>query len=87
VLAYQCVQWLRHQLKRSDIHASWTTLRTTLAQHHRNTVSFNTADDATLHVRKSAIPSAQASTLYAALNLPRKPGKITKRTFRPERDL
>jgi transposase len=87
VLAYQCVQWLRLQLRNAGIHASWQSVRKTLARHHRITASFNTADGATLHVRKSSTPSAQAAAIYDALNLPQKPGKVTKRTFRAERDL
>lgn len=87
VLAYQCVQWLRRQLKAAGINASWHQLRKTLQRHQRVTVSFNTADGGTLHVRKSATPSAAVIAIYDALNLPHKPGKVTKRIFRPERDL
>jgi transposase len=87
VLAYQCVQWLRRQLKAAGIDASWHQLRKTLQRHQRVTVSFNTAQGGRLHVRKSATPSAAAAAIYDALGLPHKPGKVTKRTFRPERDL
>lgn len=87
VLAYQCVQFLRRKLKAAGIHASWHTIRQTLADQHRITVTFNTKDGGTLHVRKASTPNADAAAIYDALGLNHKPGAITKRLFRSERDL
>jgi transposase len=87
VLAYQCVQYLRRQLKAKGIHATWTTLRKTLASQQRITARFQVASGGTMHVRKATIPDAETAAIYRALGLDSKPGGTKKRHFRPERDL
>ena len=87
VLAYQCVQFLRRQLKAQGIDASWNSIRKTLAQQQRITASFNAAAGGTLHVRKATAPDAAASAIYRALGLNDKPGGIKKRLFKQEHDL
>jgi transposase len=87
VLAYQCVQFLRRKLKAQGIDASWTTLRKTLSRQTRVTACFATQTGRTLHVRKSTTPDAEAAAIYNALSMNPKPGGVSKRTFRPERDL
>jgi transposase len=87
VLAYQCVQYLRRQLKAKGIDASWTSIRKTLANQQRITARFEAASGGTLHVRKATTPDADAAAIYQALGLDHKPGGIKKRHFRPERDL
>jgi hypothetical protein len=85
VLAYQCVQYLRRQLKAID--APWTTLRKTLASQQRITARFQVASGGTLHVRKATIPDAETAAIYQALGLDSKAGGRKQRHFRPERDL
>lgn len=87
VLAYQCVQFLRYQLKAKGIDASWNTIRKTLSQQQRITASFQAAAGGTLHVRKATTPDAEAAAIYRALGLDDKPGGTRKRLFRQERDL
>ena len=87
VLAYQCVQYLRRKLKAGGIHASWTSIRKTLASQQRITARFDAASGGTLHVRKATTPDADTAAIYQALGLDSKPGGIKKRHFRPERDL
>ena len=53
VLAYQMVQVIRRRLRERDEHASWATLRSTLAAQHRVTATFGCADGRTLHVRQA----------------------------------
>ena len=87
VLAYQCVHFIRTKLALQNIHERWGTLRTTLEKQRRVTATFTTRNGDVLHVRKTAQPCAQAKAITNALKLPPRPGKITRRTFRPERDL
>jgi len=44
VLAYQCVQLIRRQLKEKGIEASWGSLRETLTVQRRVTASFKRKD-------------------------------------------
>jgi transposase len=82
VLAYQCVQFLRRRLKEAGIDAGWATVREALSGQRRLTASFRTAEgDATLHVRKTSTPEAEAAAIYAALGLDPRPGGVKKRRF------
>ena len=74
VLAYQCVQLIRRQLKAKGIDASWTLLRETLSVQRRVTASFTRNDGGTLHVRKATQPEARLKTIYSALGLDSLPG-------------
>lgn len=87
VLAYQCVQFLRTKLKAQGITSNWASLRKTLSQQHRITASFAAKNGGTLHVRKATTPDADTQAIFTALGLAHKPGKLTKRLFRPEYDL
>jgi hypothetical protein len=88
VLAYQGVQFLRRRLKEAGIDAGWATLRETLSGQRRLTASFRTVEgDATLHVRKTSAPEAEAAALYAALGLDPRPGGVKKRRFHHGSDL
>lgn len=75
------------QTQGQGIDASWITLRKALSRQTRVTASFATPTGATLHVRKSTAPDAEAAAIYAALGLSHKPGGTGKRRFRPEHDL
>jgi hypothetical protein len=74
VLAYQCVQLLRRQLKAKGIEASWGSLRETLSVQRRVTASFKRKDGGTLHVRKATQPEPRLKAIYAALDIDPLPG-------------
>ena len=74
VLAYQCVQLIRRQLKAKGIEASWTTLRETLSVQRRVTASFKQKVGGKLHVRKATQPEPRLKAIYAALGVDPLPG-------------
>jgi hypothetical protein len=78
VLAYQCVQVLRRQLRAAGIHDSWTTLRHTLAVQRRVTARLRRKDGRTLHVRKSTVAEPALMKIYRALALNPAPGGTRK---------
>jgi transposase len=78
VLAYQCVQVLRRQLRAAGIHDSWTTLRHTLAVQRRVTARLRRKDGRTLHVRKSTVAEPPLMKIYRALALNPAPGGTRK---------
>ena len=79
VLAYQCVQLLRRQLKDKDIDLSWRALRDILSAQQRVTVRFQQKDGKTLHIRKTTTPEPKLKALYDALGLVSLPGGTRKR--------
>ncbi len=74
MLAYQCVQLIRRQLKAKGIEASWTSLRETLSVQRRVTARFKRKDGGKLHVRKTTQPETRLKTIYAALDFDPLPG-------------
>jgi transposase len=78
VLAYQCVQLLRHQLGAKGIHESWATLRKTLSVQRRTTTTMTLQDGRKLHVRKTSKPAAALAAIYDALGINHTPGGIKK---------
>ena len=78
VLAYQCVQVLRTQLKAAGIKASWATLRQTLAVQCRVTSSLRRRDGRTVHVRKSTVAEPALMKIYQALKINPAPGGTKK---------
>lgn len=74
VLAYQCVQVLRVQLKAKGLNACWSTLRDTLPVQRRVTASFRQRDGRTLHVRKSTVAEPDLMAIYRLLGLNPAPG-------------
>ena len=78
VLAYQCVQVLRIQLKAAGIKDSWATLRQTLAVQCRVTSSLRRRDGRTVHVRKSTVAEPALMKIYQALNINPAPGGAKK---------
>lgn len=78
VLAYQCVQFLRYELKTHGIHASWASLRKSLGQ-SRITARFERQDGAFVHLRKNQEPTVEQQTIYAALGI--KPPAASRRVF------
>lgn len=79
VLAYQCVQLIRHQLKEKGIDLSWQRLREILSVQQRITARFNQRDGRTLHVRKATQPEPTLRAIYDALGLDPLPGGTKKR--------
>jgi transposase len=78
VLAYQCVQMIRLNLKRAGINDSWTQLRQTLAVQCRVTTSLRRKDGRTIHVRKSTWAEPELMAIYQALAINPAPGGIKK---------
>ena len=78
VLAYQCVQLLRTQLKKAGINDSWATLRKTLAVQRRVTTSLRRRDGRTVHVRKSTGAEPALMAIYQALAINPAPGGTKK---------
>ena len=78
VLAYQCVQVLRVQLKSAGIDDRWAVLRETLSVQRRVTASFHQRDGRTLNVRKSTLAEPDLMKLYRALGVTASPGGTKK---------
>ncbi len=78
VLAYQCVQVLRMQLKAAGIHQRWSVLRDTLSIQQRITTSFHQRDGSTLTIRKSTQAEPDLMNLYRAIGVPPSPGGTKK---------
>lgn len=78
VLAYQCVQAIRLNLKKAGITGSWTQLRESLAVQRRVTTSLRRKDGRTIHVRKSSWAEPDLMAIYQALAISSTPGGIKK---------
>ncbi|MFZ2980639.1 MAG: IS1634 family transposase [Sphingobium sp.] len=78
VLAYQCVQAIRWNLKKAGINDSWTQLRESLAVQRRVTTSLRRKDGSTIHVRKSTTAEPGLMAIYQALAINPAPGGIKK---------
>ncbi|MDP2788075.1 MAG: IS1634 family transposase [Pseudomonadota bacterium] len=78
VLAYQCVQVLRTQLKVAGINDSWTSLRQTLTVQRRVTTTLRRRDGRTIHVRKSTLAEPGLMAIYDALAINPAPGGTKK---------
>lgn len=78
VLAYQCVQLIRRQLKAKGIDQRWTGLRETLSVQRRVTARFTQKDGRTLNVRKATQPEPKLKAIYDALGLHPLPGGTKK---------
>lgn len=78
VLAYQCVQVLRVQLKAAGITGSWATLRDILSVQRRVTSSFRQRDGHSLNVRKSTVAEPDLLAIYRAIGANPAPGGTRK---------
>jgi transposase len=78
VLAYQCVQVLRVQLKAAGINQRWAVLRDTLSVQRRVTASFSQRDGRTLNVRKSTQAEPDLIKIYRAVGVTTSPGGTKK---------
>ena len=79
VLAYQCVQLVRHQLRAKGIDLSWRSLRDLLCMQQRVTARFKQKNGRTLHVRKATQPEPKLKSIYDALGIDPLPGGMKKR--------
>lgn len=79
VLAYQCVQLVRRQLKSKGIDLGWRNLRDILSVQQRVTARFAQKDGRTLHVRKATQPEPKLRAIYDALGIDDLPGGTKKR--------
>ena len=80
VLAYQCVQALRNNLKRHDINDSWKTIRDVLSAQQRITTTFKQRNGDILHIRKTTMPEAGQQRIYQALQIDGNPAGIKRHT-------
>jgi transposase len=79
VLAYQCVQLIRTELKeQAKINDSWDTLRKTMQGQRRTTTSMRRADGRMLHVRKTSRAEPELAQIYQALGIDASPGGVKK---------
>jgi transposase len=78
VLAYQCVQLIRRQLKEKGMDQRWAGLRETLSVQRRVTACFAQKDGRKLSVRKATQPEPKLKAIYDALGLQPLPGGIKK---------
>ena len=78
VLAYQCVQVVRVQLKAAGINDSWVSLRQTMSVQRRVTASLRRKDGRTIHVRKSTQAEPALMAIYEALAINPAPGGTKK---------
>lgn len=79
VLAYQCVQLIRTELKaQAQINDSWQTLRQTMQVQRRTTTSMRRADGRMLHVRKTSKAEPELARIYQALGMDASPGGVKK---------
>ncbi len=75
LLAYHLVHTLRLQLKSQGIHDSWETIRQTMENQQRITVSLKREDGKTIHIRKTTQAEPHQKVIYDALGLSSTPGK------------
>ncbi len=78
VLAYQFVQIIRRRLQAGNITDSWRTLRKTLGNQSRVTVTFRREDGRTLNVRKATRPEPEQQRIYETLGIQMNPGGVKK---------
>lgn len=78
VLAYQCVQVLRTQLRSAEIRESWSGLRAMLGIQRRTTTSFRRRDGRALHLRKTSQAEPELMKLYRALAIDPSPIGVKK---------
>ena len=78
VLAYQCVQVIRKTLKAHGIHGSWASLRQTLSQQVRVTVTMQRSDGRSIHIRQASKAEPAVKQIYRALGISAAPGGSKK---------
>ena len=80
LLAYHVIHTIRCQLKKNNIHSSWSGLREQLKGQDRVTVSMKCQNGDTVHIRKSTRPEPRQQIIFDALGLSHYPGRIVRKT-------
>ena len=78
LMAYHLVQTLRYQIKAKGVHDSWQTIRRTMENQQRITVTLKREDGKTIHLRKATRAEPQQSIIYKMLGISTQPGGIKK---------
>jgi exopolysaccharide biosynthesis predicted pyruvyltransferase EpsI len=78
ILAYQCINSLRNELKTSGIYGRWLNLINLLASHMRITFVLHTKDGDIEYIRKTLVPETSQAKVYQALRITSQPGDIIK---------
>lgn len=78
LIAYHLVQTLRLQLKSQGCHDSWQTIRRTMENQQRITVTLQREDGKTIHLRKATKAEPQQVAIYKMLGISPQPGGIKK---------
>ena len=78
VLAYHVLQSIRVRLRNKGLFLSWSTIRSILSTHFRVTTSMRRSDGKMIYIRKTAKPEGCHTRIYDALNLPHRPGGVSK---------
>ncbi|MBF0470700.1 MAG: hypothetical protein HQL48_04930 [Gammaproteobacteria bacterium] len=76
----------RHQLKGKGIHRSWEWLRQQLRSRTRITVTMNTRENKTIHVRKSTRAEPHQQIIYNALGISSQIGVSQRTTVEPKKE-
>ena len=69
ILAYHLLISIEHQLRNKGDHRRWSTIRTQLSTHQRNTVMFTDADKKIHHIRVSGMPEKEHLEIYRLLGV------------------
>ncbi len=78
VLACHLVHSIRYRLKQSQISSGWTQLRNQLKSKSRVTISMQSRDGQTVHIRKWTRPEPRQQEIYKALEIGLNPGQVIK---------
>lgn len=81
VLAYHLVHAIRCRLKQAENYSSWSTIRKIMSTQSRVTVSMQSRNGGTVHVRKSIRPEPDQQVIYSALGVKNNPGRTIKTTI------
>jgi transposase len=81
VLAYHLVHAIRFRLKQKENFNSWSTIQKTMSTQSRVTVSMQSKNGETIHIRKSTRPEPDQLLIHSALNLKSHPGNTVKTTI------
>ncbi len=79
LLAYHLIHTIRCQLKKKNIHSSWSNLRKQLNGQERLTGTMKCKNGETVHIRKSTRPEPGQQVIYDALGLSYYPGRTIKK--------
>jgi hypothetical protein len=78
IIAYHIIVGILKKLRTNGINYSWRTIRNILSTQVRVTTSFNTEDQATIHIRTTTTPTLKQSEIYSKLGVLQKPLKQVK---------